>query len=77
MAGNFSSLLIPIRLRSWGVAKRCVDLDLVGQPLPRLGHFGQKDLEPEIARGAGFMKAPRTVTLIRFRGGVHLLTTIA
>jgi hypothetical protein len=38
MAGNFSPLSIPIRLRSWGVRKRRADLDLVGQRLPRLGH---------------------------------------
>jgi hypothetical protein len=42
------------------------DLRLIGEPLPRLGHFDQKGLELGIGRGARLSKATRGVSLIQF-----------
>jgi hypothetical protein len=42
------------------------DPRLIGQPLPRLGHFDEKGLLSRIERSTRFLKAARCVSLIQF-----------
>jgi hypothetical protein len=60
-------LVAPVLLSTtWGVGKNPNDLCLVGKRLPGLGHFDKKCLKLEIRRGARFLKATRSVSLILF-----------
>jgi hypothetical protein len=61
---------IPKSVASVGLGARGAgssnDLRLIGQPLPRLGHFDEKGLVSRIGSVACFYEATRRVPLIQF-----------